>query len=148
MTTIAWDGTTLAGDTLSVTYNLRRAACKVWRLADGRLYGGSGEYQGILAVKQWLEDGEPRGEKEPKLDDFSAMVIDQEGQCFRLESQLIYMPVSEPYHAVGTGRDFALTAMLLGKNAREAVEIAALFDVYTGEKVETVTREAEAARLL
>lgn len=143
MTTIAWDGTTLAGDTLCVSYNLKREVQKIWRLADGRLYGGSGEYQGVLAVKQWLEDGEP-DDKEPLLDDFSAMVIDQKGHAFRLESQLVYMPIVEPYFAVGSGRDFALAAMFLGKNAREAVELAALFDIYTGFKVETLTLTPQA----
>lgn len=138
MTTIAWDGTVLAGDTLSVQHNLKCTVQKIWRLADGRLYGGAGEYQGVMAVKSWLENGELR-DKEPVLDDFAAIIIDQDGRGFRLESQLIYMPICSAYHAVGTGRDFAMAAMFLGKTAQEAVEIAQHFDVYTGGSIQALS---------
>lgn len=37
--------------------------------------------------------------------------------------------------ALGTGRDFALTAMYLGKSAREAVQVASQLDCYTGGKI-------------
>lgn len=137
MTTIAWDGKTLVGDTLGVSYNLKRQVVKVWRLDDGRLYGASGEYQSVLAVKAWLEAGELE-DKKPNLDDFSGLLIDHKGQCFRLEDQLIYMPIAEQYHAVGTGRDFAMAAMFLGASAMNAVLVASHFDVYTDTPFTTV----------
>ena len=41
--------------------------------------------------------------------------------------------------AVGSGRDFALAAMHLGKSAEEAVLVAAEFDPGTGNGVDTLT---------
>lgn len=41
--------------------------------------------------------------------------------------------------AIGSGRDFALAAMRLGKTAREAVLFAAEFDPGTGNGVDTLT---------
>jgi ATP-dependent protease HslVU (ClpYQ) peptidase subunit len=40
--------------------------------------------------------------------------------------------------ATGSGRDFALSAMRMGKVATEAVEFAAQFDIYTGNGVDSV----------
>lgn len=42
------------------------------------------------------------------------------------------MRVDSAFHAVGSGRDFAIAAMHYGKSAREAVELACLYDVSTG----------------
>lgn len=41
--------------------------------------------------------------------------------------------------ATGSGRDFALAAMDMGATAKEAVEIAAKRDVYTGGTIRTLT---------
>jgi hypothetical protein len=135
MTTIAWDGTTLAGDTLGVIgETVKIMVHKLFRLADGRLYGGTGEWQEVLAVRDWLTHG---GEK-PHLEDFAGIVIDKIMRCWRLEETLIFLPILEPTHAIGSGRDFALAAMALGCTATDAVLLAAQFDVWTNTEVETL----------
>lgn len=45
--------------------------------------------------------------------------------------------VERPF-AIGSGRDFALAAMDMGATAKEAVEMAAKRDVYTGGTIRTV----------
>lgn len=40
----------------------------------------------------------------------------------------VFLPLSRPYHAIGSGRDYAIAAMHLGKDAIGAVEVASLFD--------------------
>jgi hypothetical protein len=137
MTTIAWDGTTLAGDTLGIQCGLPRSVPKVFRLKDGRLFGGAGEYQEVLIVRDWLNGD---GEKPDKLEDFSALII-KGSECFKLESKLILMPVAERFYAIGSGRDFAFAAMHLNQDARTAIEIASLFDVSTGGHIDTLTLE-------
>ena len=132
MTTIAWDGHTLAGDALGVIgESLTVWSRKIFCLPDGRLFGGSGRYDQVLAVRDWLETG---GEK-PRLDAFAGIVIDQHRQCYRLEEALICMPIVEPFHAVGSGRDFAIAAMALGEDAIAAIALAARFDLYTGNGI-------------
>jgi hypothetical protein len=62
---------------------------------------------------------------------FAGLVVSAKG-CERMENALIPIPIKEGFHAVGSGRDFALSAMRLGRTAREAIELACEFDVFTG----------------
>lgn len=137
MTTIAWDrdARTLAGDTLATAGGLPYRATKIHRLSDGRLYGGSGNAEDLFAVLHWLDQG---GEK-PKVTDFAALLIGTDGRCQRMESALVPFPVAEPFHAIGSGRDFAILAMRLGKSAQEAVALAAEFDIYTGGEIQALS---------
>ncbi len=45
---------------------------------------------------------------------------------------------SERPFAIGSGRDFALAAMDMGATAKEAVEVAARRDVYTGGTIRSI----------
>ena len=56
MTTLAWDGHHLAADR-QCNGAFKSRARKLWRLGDGRLFGGAGEIEQILAVRAWLEKG-------------------------------------------------------------------------------------------
>lgn len=40
----------------------------------------------------------------------------------------VFLPLSRLYHAIGSGRDYAIAAMHLGKDAIGAVEVAEQFD--------------------
>src|ERR1019366_4034149 len=44
----------------------------------------------------------------------------------------------DPFHAEGSGRDYAIVAMSNGLSAAEAVRMAAKFDMYTGTDVDEV----------
>jgi hypothetical protein len=134
MTTAAWDGRTLAADTLGVQSNLKRKTSKVFRLKDGNLFAGCGEYDDVLSAREWLENG---GSK-PTLKDFSGLLVTPEG-CFRVEHSLLRQPIAEPFTAIGSGRDFAIAAMYLGKSAVEAVDIACLYDAWTAGPIESMT---------
>lgn len=139
MTTIAWDGKRLAADRLALTADLKRTVTKIWRLPDSRLLAGSGNLTTILEVKQWIIEGGER-DKYPK-----SMASENEWARVCVVSSLglhVYerSPIPVQYHEVhfacGSGRDFALTAMMLGKTAPEAVEIASIFDCGTGGGVD------------
>lgn len=140
MTTIAWDGRTLAGDTLSTAGAYCRDVDKIWNLGNNVLFGGSGYYQDVVAVRNWLMDKDPDGQ--PEVDDSFCAIIVRGGICYRLESALIEMPVKESYHAVGSGAPFAVVAMFLGKSAEESVEIAAQFDENTGGSITSIAAPA------
>lgn len=132
MTTIAWDGKILAGDTLC-NASFCREVTKIFKIDKDTLFGGSGFHEDCLRAVMWLRN--PEGEK-PELDpDNFAGILVQKGKAFRLESNLIEMPIKESAHAVGSGADCAMVAMYLGKSAIEAVKIAAIFDINTGSKV-------------
>lgn len=129
MTTIAYDGRSLAGDTQTSLFNDRYV--KVRTLSDGRLYGACGELQDMIAVRQWLEFS---GDK-PKVEDGFACIVIAAGECLHYENKLVAMPVAHPHFAVGSGRDFAMAAMQLGKSAAEAITVAHALDIHTGAEV-------------
>ena len=131
MTTIAWDGTTLAADSRATTEGLIRRVNKVFDVQRG-WFAGCGNYSEVLAVKNWLCGWSNSPEN---LTNFAGLII-REGKAYRIEERLIEMPIFEKFHAIGSGRDFALAAMHCGKTAREAVEIAAMFDSSTDNNVQ------------
>lgn len=136
MSTVCWDGKTLAADRqCCATFKTR--ARKVWKLSGGRLFGGAGVFEQVLAVRAWLEDG---GAKPEHLSEFAGILVEPNGIAYRLEERLIRDRILERCHAVGSGAPFAITAMALGKTAREAVGIAAGFDPGTGGGVDVLTR--------
>lgn len=132
MTTIAFDGETLASDTQSSLFRLR--VRKICRLPDGRLFGSCGRLSDNVAVAKWMIDG---GEKPKVEDSFHGIVVTGRHHFYGLEATLeplLYDGMG--MFAIGSGRDFALMAMYLGKSAGAAVVLASKFDVDTGHDIE------------
>jgi len=67
------------------------------------------------------------------------LLVDDQG-CLRVQKE------SAPC-AIGSGSDFAIAAMLSGKTAKEAVEIAAMLDPNTDSNVKVVDFEEKAEEL-
>lgn len=136
MTTIAWDGTTLAGDSLGDRGGLKFTVQeKVFRLPGVGLFGASGNWTDVLAVRDWLAGGD----KPSSLDEFSGILIHFDGRQELIAKNMLRHPVPMIPFALGSGRDFAIAAMLCGKNARQAVELACGLDTYSGLPVTGIT---------
>lgn len=129
MTTIAFDGRTLAGDTQHSMF--RGNGEKVFCLNDGSLFGSCGQIQDGAAVREWLASG---GEK-PKVEDGFHAIFVKDGRLYSLENKLVHLEQRRPFFAIGSGRDYAMAAMFLGKTAADAVRVAHEFDVDTGDAV-------------
>ncbi len=135
MSTIAWDGRIgmLAADRQLTLGNSPLAVTKLFRLdnSSGRmLVACCGDYVDALLFVRWMDAGKPN--QEIKLqDNFSALVVDDNG-CWRYGHQLQGYLIAAPFWADGSGADYAMGAMAMGANAREAVEIASQYDVFTG----------------
>lgn len=82
----------------------------------------------MQAVLHWLNADADK----PTVKDFCAMIINLDGSIERLEDTLVLFPINCPFHAIGSGRDFAISAMSMGKTAKEGVELAAQWDLWTG----------------
>lgn len=143
MTVIAFDGMTLAADKRcsggSAVFTVR----KIDRLSDGSLVGLTGDTAYCAQMLAWLRDGE-------KLADFPATQRDREkfagvlvvrptGEVWKYEDTPHPYRIEDRFYAIGSGRDFALAAMMLGKSAREAVKVACEFDASCGNGVDTLT---------
>lgn len=126
MTTVAWDGKTLAADTcMSGAYIA--VFTKTFQLPDGRLFAGAGEIQDILLAVKWLTEGGDR----PELDAMNSILIYPDGRAFFLDEKLVEMRINESIAATGSGAQFAIAALYLGASAEKAIEVAAHFDTGT-----------------
>jgi len=87
---------------------------------------------------QWYENGaDPKEWPQCQSTDTWAriIVVDQIGAKY-CERQPAFVRIEDPFFAWGSGRDFALAAMYLGKSAGEAVEIACFFDAGCGKGID------------
>jgi 20S proteasome alpha/beta subunit len=135
MTTIAWDGATLAADRRITSGTVTYSTTKIRRTADDRLIGATGDYGVCAAMLDWLENGGTRPTCQDSDRWISALEIMPDGSIW-MHNRDSRWPVEDRFVAVGSGRDYAMAVMALGHSARLAVEIAARFDPGTGNGVD------------
>lgn len=145
MTTIAWDGRTMAADRLSTGH--RNPVCKLHRLPDGGIVGGAGQLDEILRAVEWLQQGGVPADK-PKLADdcMTLLMVDGRGKAWTYHSALHPVPILLPFYAVGSGSDYAMAAMACEKDAADAIRIAARFDHNTGVGIDVAEALSELER--
>lgn len=137
MTTIAWDGQFLAGDRRGNSAGMAYEVTKVRRTQDGRLLGFCGDIGVGMLMLDWLEKGGTRPEQQDSDRWVTVLEIDPDGTCW-CHGRDSRWRIEQGFFAIGSGRDFALAALALGKNAAEAVELAARFDTGTGNGVDAL----------
>ena len=59
------------------------------------------------------------------------LMVELDGRAFIMGGDMTVFPIND-FFAVGSGSEFALGAMEFGASAREAVAIAAKYDIFTG----------------
>lgn len=140
MTVIAWDGKTLAADKRT-SFGSRHLTTRKVQRVNGHLVAGAGDTAAILDMVEWFRAGAnphtlPANQR---TDNFvSLLVITPEGEIREYSNGPYPVVIENSQWAIGSGADFARTAMHLGKPAREAVEIACMFDSNCGNGIETL----------
>ena len=141
MTTVAWDGKTMATDTLATdSWGMREEQPEKVLRGDDYLVGCAGEYGQIMAwwrgaprsFEALLREGYSPYSKDSN--DPALVLVGPEGHPYRHVAGS-FLRCSRAFHAVGSGRDYALAAMRLGQTAAQAVALAAEFDNNTGSRV-------------
>lgn len=143
MTTIAWDGKTLAADRQLTDGNLLRAITKI-RATPVGLIGSSGTATLGRERVQWVIEGAiPDVFPKPAADDESSylVVITPDGKINYYADAPYPLRIEDKNFAIGSGRDFALASMYLGLSAPDGVHVAMQFDSGTGMGVDTLTLE-------
>jgi hypothetical protein len=136
MTTIAFDGRYVAADSLITSDGVVYSHVnKIHQVAGGVLLTAGDCDDWILAI-EWFNGGREQSNK-PELECFVSLFIPDDAEPVEYGKRLIPTLAPIPW-AAGTGRDFARSAMLLGKDAREAVEFACTLDVYSGGEVQSI----------
>ena len=148
MTTIAWDGKTLASDSLGDQNGLRMPTTKLHRgvLTDKVpfIIGISGQNSWAHMLYNWVKTLDTMGvcqarypDQDSENDPTAIIVLGQHKIAF-FKTGPVWIRLERKYHAVGSGRDYAIMAMRLGKTSKEAVKLACEFDVYSGGEIRTM----------
>lgn len=139
MTTIAWDGKTLAADTLATSNGLRdNKTIKIWR-HGGALIGACGSQALCERFRTWAIAGMEGKSPFEGADDGNGLVVTQEAVlCFGNNG---CWKVSEPFYTLGSGYQLALGALAMGATAKQAVEVAAKYDTSTGGEITALSLE-------
>lgn len=142
MTTIAWDGNELAADTLCAAPDGNFRCSKLWKVGK-YLIGCAGNMDSAELLVRWfvhgaLKDDFPEVQMDKSLCS-TMLVIANPDEIWRYDQGYIPSRIKEKFYAIGTGSHCALTAMYLGKTAKEAVQVAHRFDCFTGIEVEAIS---------
>jgi ATP-dependent protease HslVU (ClpYQ) peptidase subunit len=139
MTTVAFDGTTLAADSQSTTGNIRGHATKIAKNKAGFLVAGSGSYAVVKVWINWVLAGMPAESQPTNADESSIIIVDPRGHATLFAEIAVAQPMPRKQWALGSGGDLAMGAMAAGADARTAVKIACKLDVYSGGRIVVLT---------
>jgi 20S proteasome alpha/beta subunit len=140
MTVIAWDGKTLAADKRLDNGSLICTTKKIRRIGN-LLCGACGDGASMEEMFAWIERGRKPEEYPTKMrdkEDGSAIILIEDGVIKKYGLSPYPTIYEDRQHAIGSGRDFAIMAMYLGKTAKEAVELASVFDQNCGNGVDVL----------
>ena len=146
MTCIAWDGKTLAADKAYEFYDFSaRIESKIIKINSTHgLEGwavGAGTASNVVGFCDWVNSGANLQDYSNYIrsdnGNFSALIISKSGDATLYCNAPHGVKVKAPF-ALGTGMDFALAAMYLGKTAEEAVQVAAELAVGVSKEYDSV----------
>lgn len=137
MTVVAWDGKILAADKLMTGNGLRQTTTKLF-YDGGTAIAFCGNIDSGMALVNWYKNGAIQSDwpVSQRGENWAQALIIKEGKCYGLSQEPFLYTIEDNFAAIGSGRDYAIAAMHLGKNAKEAVEVASLYDVNCGNGVD------------
>lgn len=140
MTVIAWDGKTLAADRMMEMNGGKFPITKIRRLPDGTLIGAAGDTPRAMQLVEWVEGGRITGQLPAPQGDMYARVlhIGADGRAALYANNDQPIVVEQPFMAIGSGQDYANTAMYLGHSATRAVAIASELCSSVGMGIDTL----------
>jgi hypothetical protein len=142
MTTIAWKGHFLAADSLSGSHDCRCEVSAVkMRVEQGTVYAITGYFAWFDAWIAWHKAGcDPHATPVCKYDPQNTgnFIVFEAGRCFLYSMELPYPDEQFAPTAFGSGRKYAIGAMLWGASAKDAVGVAIHADPGSGGPVQVI----------
>jgi hypothetical protein len=135
VTTVAFDGNTLAADTL-ITSDWKSAGHSKFHMFRN---GSVGAFAGMWGkVQEAIKFLEGDAESAPD-DDWDAIVLRTDGTAWVIDAEGCHLDITGKHYAIGSGAQFALGAMACGRDAADAVRVSIGLDPYSGGEVECIT---------
>lgn len=141
VTVVAWDGVTLAADKMAVMAGQKYPVTKIHEV-NGVLVGIAGNLGRGRALVEWLRAGaNPETYPRATQDDewVTMLAVGKDCVVWQYENGPHPIKVERAIHAIGSGRDYAITALLLGKTAAQSVAIASELSADCGMGCDTLT---------
>lgn len=154
MTTIAFDGKTIAADKASWCNEVYHLVDKLEHVTlhpdaihslglesndDSHVFSGTGFGAEIGLVTRFLRFGGGKPEIEEKNKTMGLLVSKKNGACYHIFSQMNTERILNFPVAAGSGNEIALGAMLAGADAVKAVEIVARRSAHSAGGVDSYT---------
>lgn len=136
MTTVAYDGKTIAADTL-ITGGVSSVSSKLLTfpmIPDGTFGAYAGDVGCALRFfRTWTGDPDsiPAG-------DYQALVCHSDGRVIYYNGDGLCLEMTDQKFAIGSGCEYAMGAMAAGKTAVKAAQIACTLDPNSGGTVESM----------
>lgn len=140
MTTIAWDGKTLAADRLMNHGNGKLEITKIHRVGAS-LVGICGYMPEALEMLEWYRAGASLSAFPAQCraqDRGASLLVVKATGVYLFDHSPVPLRLEDKKVAIGSGGDFARAAMWCGKGACEAVEVATFFDPSTDGDIDTL----------
>ena len=137
MTTIVWDGKTVAADGMGVwggtCYRTQKLRLVQRAPGDFWVFGLSGDAPHCQALFEYWEGLRSEAPIPTPETGINALCVElASGKCwFASDQRLVWTPVSGNF-AIGSGAEYALGALMVGTSALMAVKVAGQLDVNTG----------------
>lgn len=146
MTTVVWDGKTLAADRQLTSDEVVRGGCsKIFNYKKDKYLSGCGCYYEITATAEYFKDIEKNDK--PSIEESEFILLDtKQKRVWMLDKRLIPITVDSPF-AIGSGSHFALAALTMGLDAVSAIRLASKLDINTGGGIEFITIDGEYGKL-
>jgi ATP-dependent protease HslVU (ClpYQ) peptidase subunit len=118
MTTVAYKNGVMAADRMACEGNTKYGRMTKVHRSRGYLLGFSGAADVSMALLRWFENGadpaewpDPHGEDGTEA---NMLVVSPTGSVMCYERFPVPLIMEQEYHAIGSGRDFALAVMHMG----------------------------------
>jgi len=143
VTVIAWDGRTVAADKRALCGGLHYTTTKLRRVQIGdhipEVLAWTGDQDAGELMAVWYAAGAdvskwPECQKDK--DTWCRLLVFDRYGARMYERLPVAVKIEDAFSAWGSGRDFALAAMHLGKTASEGVAIACLFEIGCGNGID------------
>jgi ATP-dependent protease HslVU (ClpYQ) peptidase subunit len=146
MTTVIYQDGVMACDTQVTFGQSKHLFSKKIRRINGCLVGAAGPVNVCQEYMRWFKENVKTANTQSRLPKFSSsesgnyeiMIVTPKGEIWFQCSNNAPERVYGKYYGIGSGKAYAVTALHLGQDVKQAVRTAMKFDTGTGGNVHTL----------